>query len=152
MQAGSLYYHFDSVSRSRGHMCAPLSMAWARTLTRSRSWPLRCGPTRWQCPKSATMHRRLCIGQNRIVGQVPPELAKEYYLDQRKCSEYWHELLLGVEAAGRLRSGVDVFNARMLTFGAMNWSSEWFDAERGPSADEIADQAILVVLGGLLVD
>ena len=90
--------------------------------------------------------------QTRIVGQVPPELAKPHYLDQRNYGEYWHELLLDVEAAGRLRTGVDIFNARMLAFGAMNWTSEWFDAARGPSAEEIADQTVLVVLGGLLGD
>jgi AcrR family transcriptional regulator len=159
MQTGSLYYHFDSREVLVEEILRlGIEIAWAHVRAAVDGLGEGADPVE---KLAAAVHAHTMAvleisdyasAQTRMVGQVPPELAKPHHLDQRNYGGYWHELLLDVEAAGRLRTGVDIFNARMLAFGAMNWTSEWFDAARGPSAEEIADQTVLVVLGGLLGD
>ena len=51
-------------------------------------------------------------------------------------------------AVGVLPSELDLFAARMLAFGAMNWNTEWFDPARRRSADQVADTAVLVIMRG----
>jgi AcrR family transcriptional regulator len=157
MQAGSLYYHFDSREALVDEILRlGIETAWDHVRAAVDGLGDDADPVE-KLAAAVRAHTMVVLeisdyasAQTRIVGQVPPELAKPHYRDQRKYGEYWHGLLLGVAATGRLRSDIDIFSARMLAFGAMNWTSEWFDAGRGLSADEVADQAVLVVLGGLL--
>jgi AcrR family transcriptional regulator len=157
MQAGSLYYHFESREALVDEILRlGIETAWQHVRAAVDGQGDDADPVD-KLAAAIRAHTMVVLeisdyasAQTRIVGQVPPELAKSHYRDQRKYGEYWHSLLLAVQAAGRLRDDIDIFSARMLAFGAMNWTSEWFDAQRGRSAAEVADQAVLVVLGGLL--
>ncbi|MCC9041083.1 hypothetical protein LMH44_11035, partial [Neisseria gonorrhoeae] len=46
---------------------------------------------------------------------------------------------------GRLQAPVKL--ARLLIFGALNWSAQWFDAKKGASLDELADAAMALFIG-----
>ena len=48
-----------------------------------------------------------------------------------------------------LAEGVDLFAVRMLAFGAMNWTAEWFVRQRVVDAVTVTDTACRMVLGGL---
>ena len=87
--------------------------------------------------------------QARIVGQLPSELARRHRKDMRAYGEYWHDLFASAQAAGEIDGDVDVFVARMLAFGAMNWTSEWFVAGKEMSADDLADQTVRMFLHGV---
>ena len=70
----------------------------------------------------------------------------------RTCAaygEYWHDLFVSAQAAGQIDGDVDLFVARMLAFGAMNWTSEWFVAGKEMSADDLADQTVRMFLHGV---
>lgn len=63
-------------------------------------------------------------------------------------SEYeapWNPVLDALHASGRLRA--DVKLARLLMFGALNWSAQWYDRRKGASLDELADAAIALFIG-----
>jgi hypothetical protein len=49
-------------------------------------------------------------------------------------------VLDALHASGQLRA--DVKLARLLIFGALNWSAQWYDRRKGASLDELADAAI----------
>ena len=87
--------------------------------------------------------------QARIVGQVPPEVLKGHQADQRKYGAYWNELIEAAADAGQLRPGTDLFVARMLVLGALNWTAEWYEPKREERPTAIADQAVAMVLHGL---
>lgn len=58
-------------------------------------------------------------------------------------SEYetaWTPVLEALHAAGRLRG--DAKLARLLIFGALNWSAQWYDRRKGATLDELTDAAI----------
>lgn len=58
-------------------------------------------------------------------------------------SEYeapWSPVLDALHAAGRLKA--DVKLARLLIFGALNWSAQWYDRRKGATLDELAQAAL----------
>jgi len=64
-------------------------------------------------------------------------------------SEYeapWVPVLDALHACGRLKA--DVKLARLLIFGALNWSAQWYDRRKGASLDELTDAAMALFLAG----
>ena len=59
---------------------------------------------------------------------------------QRDYEAVWRPVLQSLFDAGRLKA--DVHLARLLIFGALNWSAQWFDAKKGASLDELTDAAM----------
>ncbi|MGH6628038.1 MAG: TetR/AcrR family transcriptional regulator [Burkholderiaceae bacterium] len=57
----------------------------------------------------------------------------------------WVPVLQALQAAGRLQA--DVKLARLLMFGALNWSVQWFDRRKGASLDELTDAAMALFVG-----
>jgi TetR/AcrR family transcriptional regulator, cholesterol catabolism regulator len=49
-------------------------------------------------------------------------------------------VLDALHASGQLQA--DVKLARLLIFGALNWSAQWYDRRKGASLDELADAAM----------
>jgi AcrR family transcriptional regulator len=156
IQTGSLYYHFASrdelvneilhlgIERASHHVRAAVDAA----------------------PPSASALERLAIAvrahtmavleisdyasaQARIVGQVPPAVADVHRRDQRRYGDYWNALFEAAHADDALAEGIDLFAVRMLAFGAMNWTAEWFDHQRGVDAATVADQAVAVLVHGV---
>jgi TetR/AcrR family transcriptional regulator, cholesterol catabolism regulator len=58
----------------------------------------------------------------------------------------WTPVLQALRKAGLLRA--DVKLSRLLIFGALNWSAQWYDRRKGSSLDELADAAIALFIGG----
>ena len=64
-------------------------------------------------------------------------------------SEYeapWVPVLEALHAKGRLKADVKI--ARLLIFGARNWSAQWYDRRKGVSLDGLADEAMKLFAGG----
>jgi hypothetical protein len=53
-------------------------------------------------------------------------------------------VLESLHASGRLRA--DVKLARLLVFGALNWSAQWYDRRKGASLDDLADAALALFI------
>lgn len=156
MQTGSLYYHFDGredlvaeilrlgIETSRAHVEAavdalpPDTRPLERLATAIRAHTL-----------SVLEISDYASAQARIVGQVPPELYQAHLADQRRYGGYWHDLIEDAVEAGEIRPDVDRFVIRMLVLGALNWTAEWYQPGRGASADDVADQAVSLVLHGI---
>jgi AcrR family transcriptional regulator len=85
----------------------------------------------------------------RIIAQVPADVRRRNLVDQINYGEYWDMLLKAAVASGEVRDDLDLYVARMLMFGALNWTSEWYRPRSGRSAEFIADQAIALLLGGV---
>jgi hypothetical protein len=63
-------------------------------------------------------------------------------------SEYeasWAPVLQALHASGQLRA--DVKLARLLIFGALNWSAQWYDRRKGASLDQLTDAAMALFIG-----
>jgi len=155
IQTGSLYYHFAS----REELVAEIlrlgvATAWGQVRAAVDALPDEASPTE-RLTAAIRTHTMAVLeiddyasAQARIVGQVPPAIAAVHRDDRRAYGAYWHGLLVEIQRAGLLADGLDLFTARMLCIGAMNWTAEWFDPRRGTAA-EVADQAAVQLLAGL---
>ncbi len=56
----------------------------------------------------------------------------------------WIPVLQALHASGRLRA--DVKLARLLMFGALNWSAQWFDRRKGATLDELTAAALALFI------
>ena len=156
MQTGSLYYHFDG----REDLVAEIlrlgiETAWEHVRDAVDGLPPDTRPID-RLAAAVRAHTLAVLelsdyssAQARIVGQVPPMVLKGHIDDQRDYGAYWNGLLVAARDAGELRDDLDLFVARMLLFGALNWTAEWYRPGRGTSATVVADQAVAFVLDGV---
>lgn len=64
---------------------------------------------------------------------------------QSRYEAPWTPVLEALHAAGRLQA--DVKLARLLVFGALNWSAQWYDRRKGATLDELAEAAVRLFIG-----
>lgn len=57
----------------------------------------------------------------------------------------WVPVLEALHRAGRLNA--DVKLARLLMFGALNWSVQWYDRRKGATLDELTASALALFIG-----
>ena len=79
--------------------------------------------------------RSLNAQQRRVI----TDLQSEYETD-------WVPVLALLHASGKLKA--DVKLARLLIFGALNWSAQWYDRRKGATLDELTDAALALFIGG----
>ncbi len=156
IQTGSLYYHFasrEALVAEILHLGIETSWAHVREAVDAlapEAPPLERLATAIRAHTMSVLELSdYASAQARIVGQVPAAIATSHRRDQRKYGEYWNELLTAARDAGELAPDTDLFAARMLAFGAMNWTAEWFAAQRGTPATVVADQAAALLVSGL---
>jgi AcrR family transcriptional regulator len=65
---------------------------------------------------------------------------------QREYEAAWMPVLHALAAAGLLRADVNL--ARLLIFGALNWSVQWFDPKKSASLDDLTDAAMALFVHG----
>jgi AcrR family transcriptional regulator len=157
MQAGSLYYHFDSrealveeVMRVGGEHSRQIVVA------RLDSLPADTGPLeRLEAAIVAHLMGVLEISDYasatiKLIGQVPDDIRERQLVDQRAYGGMWRTLLEAGVAAGVIRGDVNLSVIRMAILGALNWSVEWYHPDGSPPETIAADIAT-VVLEGLVV-
>jgi AcrR family transcriptional regulator len=74
--------------------------------------------------------------------------ARQRSLLARLQSDYeavWGPVLEALAKAGQLKGPVKL--SRLLIFGALNWSVQWFDAKKDASLDDLADVAMALFIG-----
>ena len=63
---------------------------------------------------------------------------------EREYETAWTPVLQALHASGKLRG--DAKLARLLIFGALNWSAQWYDRRKGASLDELTDAAMALFI------
>lgn len=156
MKTGSLYYHFDSRERLVAEIMA-IGLAQTVDAFRARLAQLP--------PKASFENRLRCAVEThilqlidpsdfpaamlKVVREVPPELRRVHLVGERAYGNMWRDLLEAAARAGELRRSADVSVIRMLIFGAMNWSVEWYRPGAGTPV-AVARQCSDFVLGGIM--
>jgi TetR/AcrR family transcriptional regulator, cholesterol catabolism regulator len=156
MKAGSLYYHFGSREELVAEVLRlGIEGSWDQVAAAVGRMPSTATPLD-RLAAAIRAHTMSIVGrsayataQARIVGSLPPDLARTHRKDQRAYGDYWRDLFGAAQSAGQIRGEIDVFIAQMLAFGAMNWTSEWFRADREMTPEDLADQAVVLFLHGV---
>jgi AcrR family transcriptional regulator len=156
IQTGSLYYHFESrEALVEDVLHLGIAVAWQHVRDAVEALPADATPlARVKAAIRAHTEVQLEISDYssahaRIIGQVPSVVRRRNLVDQINYGEYWDGLLKAAVASGEIRDDLDLYVVRMLMFGALNWTSEWFRPMSGRSAEFIADQALALLTHGI---
>jgi AcrR family transcriptional regulator len=149
MHAGSPFYHFKSKGvllhavMEEGMRAALARQAQAlqpatdaastlRRLVRSHFDTLH-GPGRDFVPVMLYEWRSLNARQRSAIALL-----------QREYEDAWVPVLEALASQGRLAA--DVALSRLLIFGALNWSVQWFNPKKRASLDDVSDAAMKLFL------
>jgi AcrR family transcriptional regulator len=154
MHSGSPFYHFKSkgallhavmaegmrsaIERQNAALqaaapAAPDAAAQLRVLVRNH-FDVLLGPGSDFIPVMLYESRSITARQRGVLARL-----------QGDYEAVWEPALQALHRQGRLRCPVKL--ARLLMFGALNWSVQWFDAKKGASLDELADAAMALFIG-----
>ena len=149
MHSGSPFYHFKSKSEL---LYALMEEGMQSALARQAKVVMADDSPEQQLKRLIRSHFDTLHGPGRDF--IPVMLYESRSLTPRQRSgiakiqrEYeaiWMPSLRALHASGRLR--VDAHLARLLIFGALNWSVQWFDAKKQASLDEITDAAMALFI------
>jgi AcrR family transcriptional regulator len=152
MQSGSPFYHFESKSAllfavmEEGMRAAivrqqlALEAAGARVTPTQRlhvlirnHFDVLLGPGSDFIPVMLYESRSVMPSQRRALA----DLQSEY-------ESVWTPVLSSLHASGKLKA--DVKLARLLIFGALNWSAQWYDRRKGATLNELTDAALALFI------
>jgi len=157
MQAGSLYYHFDGRESLVAEVLRlGVKSAFDQVREAVEAVPAGAAPLQiLEVGVRAAAATNLEVGDYaaanaRVFPMVTEVVRKEHYALQQEYGDYLQDLLQAAVDAGELRADLDLAVIRMLLFGAMNWTTEWYRPDRGRSAQVVVDQLVDMVLGGLV--
>jgi AcrR family transcriptional regulator len=154
MHSGSPFYHF----KSKGALLYAVMDEGMRSATLRQTAALEAASA--ALPDAAALLRVLVRNHFDILlgpgsDFIPVMLYESRSITARQRSSLaklqsdyesvWQPVLQALSDQGRL--GCPVKLARLLIFGALNWSAQWFDAKKGASLDELADAAIALFIG-----
>jgi AcrR family transcriptional regulator len=154
MQSGSPFYHF----KSKGALLYAVMEEGMRTAIARQQQALQHAR---QVPPDSAAQLRLLIRNHFdiLLGAgsdfIPVMLYESRSITARQRAalarlqgEYeapWAPVLEALHASGQLRA--DVKLARLLMFGALNWSAQWYDRRKGASLDALTAAAIQLFIG-----
>jgi AcrR family transcriptional regulator len=151
MHAGSPFYHF----KSKGELLHAVIDAGMQGAIARQAAVLgdSCDDAGQRLRRLVRNHFETLHGAGRDF--IPVMLYESRSLDarqragierlQREYEAPWLPVLEALATQGRLRA--DVHLARLLIFGALNWSVKWFDKRKRASLDEVSDAAMALFVG-----
>ncbi|MBC5762963.1 TetR/AcrR family transcriptional regulator [Ramlibacter sp. GTP1] len=154
IKAGSIYYHFESKEQILGEVLDKGIQA-VIVAVRERVEAL---------PKSATSRAKVAAAIEghlwgllhhgdftsaniRIYGQIPLTAKNRHRKVRREYADYWDALLDEAMSRGELRRDIGATIARLFVIGALNWTVEWYNPQKG-SFDNFAKQITTIVFDG----
>ncbi len=155
IQAGSLYYHFDSKEQmldevlARGHgRVFDGVRGRIKELGGRASYRERLRAAIRVHLETNLEHDDYAAANLRLHNQIPPSIRRRHIGKHRAYAAYWQELLEDAQAAGEIGAGVDVSLARLNLFGMMNWAMEWYRPGRLP-VGELAENMCRTFFDGI---
>ena len=85
----------------------------------------------------------------RIYGQIPTAAKNRHRLVRRGYADYWDRLLEDAMKRGELRPDSSTAVVRLFVIGALNWTVEWYNPQKG-SFQDFVKQNTAIVFDGIL--
>ncbi len=154
MQSGSPFYHF----KSKGALLYAVMEEGMRSAISRQAEALQKAEQDAPDPRALLAvlvrnHFDILLGPGSDFIPVMLYEARSITPRQRQAlaglqSEYeapWMPVLQALHASGALKP--DVKLARLLIFGALNWSAQWFDRRKEATLDDLAQAAVALFIG-----
>lgn len=83
------------------------------------------------------------------IRRLPKRLRERHMHQEREYAAIFAKLLRDADRQGLLRPGFDLSVVRMLVLGALTWVAEWYDPDGPMTADDVADELMKILTGGI---
>ena len=154
IEAGSIYYHFSSrdeimravlesgVGDARGEVMQAIAEAGPQSSPLDR---LRA---------ALGAHLKYTLREHfssrlKSIRRLPKRLRDRHMQQEREYAAIFAGLLEEAHKKGLLQPGFDLSVVRMLVLGALTWVAEWYDPDGAMTPDDVADELMRVVTGGI---
>jgi len=154
IEAGSIYYHFSSRDEI---MRAVLESGVGDARQEVMQAIADAGPQ-----SSPLVRLRAALGAHlkytlrehfssrlKSIRRLPKRLRDRHMQQEREYAAMFAGLLDEAHKEGLLRPGFDLSVVRMLVLGALTWVAEWYDPDGSMTAEDVADELMRVVTGGI---
>lgn len=157
IKAGSIYYHFESKDQILGEVLDKGILAVIDAVQR-RIDALPASATARQRVAAAIEghlwglldHGDFTSANIRVYGQIPPAAKSRHRKIRREYADYWDRLLEDALQRGELRSDTSIAMIRLFVIGALNWTVEWYNPQKG-SFQDFVKQITAIVFDGTFV-
>lgn len=157
IKAGSIYYHFESKDQILGEVLDKGIQVVADAV-KQRVDALPAEATARQRVAAAIEghlwgllhHGDFTSANIRIYGQIPPAAKNRHRKVRRDYADYWDGLLEDALQRGELRSDTSTAMVRLFVIGALNWTVEWYNPQKGAFQDFVK-QITAIVFDGTFV-
>jgi AcrR family transcriptional regulator len=157
IKAGSIYYHFESKDQILGEVLDK-GIQVVTDAVRQRVDALPADATARQRLAAAIEghlwgllhHGDFTSANIRIYGQIPPAAKNRHRKIRRDYADYWDGLLEDALQRGELRSDTSTAMVRLFVIGALNWTVEWYNPQKGAFQDFVK-QITAIVFDGTFV-
>lgn len=154
MQSGSPFYHFES---KQALLFAVMEQGMRHAVERQEQAIAAAGMDRLRPPEQLRLlvrnHFEILLGPGSdfipvMLYEARSITARQHAALSELRSTYeadWEPVLQALHASGRLKA--DVKLARLMIFGALNWSVQWFDRRKEASLDDLTQAALSLFIG-----
>jgi AcrR family transcriptional regulator len=157
IKAGSIYYHFESKDQILGEVLDKGILAVIDAVQK-RINALPTKATARQRVAAAIEghlwgllhHGDFTSANIRVYGQIPPAAKNRHRKIRREYADYWDRLLEDALQRGELRPDTSTAIVRLFVIGALNWTVEWYNPQKGAFQD-FAKQVTAIVFDGTFV-
>jgi len=159
MEAGSIYYHFNSKDEILDEVLDIGLRAVLRGMSSTISKTHQFPDHRSRIAAAIRTHMEYLFRLSeftsaniRIYGQLPKKVRARHQPIRHKYANLWDDCLRKAQEAGELRSDIKVVPLRQALLGALNWTVEWFNPEKGQRDGYYSLSELIVMLQSLLLD
>ncbi|MGK2897507.1 MAG: TetR/AcrR family transcriptional regulator [Burkholderiaceae bacterium] len=157
IKAGSIYYHYESKDQILGEVLDKGILVVAEAV-RERVDALPADATSRQRLAAAIEghlwgllhHGDFTSANIRIYGQIPTAAKNRHRKVRRDYANYWDRLLEDALKRGELRPDTSTAVIRLFVIGALNWTVEWYNPQKG-SFQDFVKQITAIVFDGTFV-
>jgi AcrR family transcriptional regulator len=155
IEAGSIYYHFasrDEIMRA----VLESGVGGAQHEVMQAIAKAGAGSSALERLRAALgAHLRYTLREHfssrlKSIRRLPKRLREHHMQQEREYAAIFAGLLQEAQRKGLLRPGFDLSVVRMLSMGALTWVAEWYDPKGAMTPDDIADEFMRVLTGGVV--
>ena len=157
IKAGSIYYHFESKDQILGEVLDKGILGVIDAVRRRiEALPLKAtAREKFAAAIEGHLwgllhHGDFTSANIRIYGQIPAAAKNRHRKIRREYTELWDRLLEDALQRGELRADIGMTIVRLFVIGALNWTVEWYNPQKG-SFEDFVKQVTTIVFDGTLV-
>ncbi|HEY8710506.1 MAG TPA: TetR/AcrR family transcriptional regulator [Burkholderiaceae bacterium] len=154
IKAGSIYYHFESKEQILGEVLdkgiqvvADAVRQRVDALPTAATARLRVAAAIEGHLWGLLHHGDFTSANIRIYGQIPTAAKNRHRKVRRDYADYWDRLLEDALKRGELRLDTSTAVIRLFVIGALNWTVEWYNPQKG-SFPDFVKQVTAIVFDG----